>query len=231
MPNTLLKELSEKRQNLKYFHIFSAIYSATILISIIVSARLIPLKLPFTSFEILVTGGTWTIPITFFIQDITTEVYGYKKSKQLVFLAISIVCVYIGYLKLTTYFEAPAINNIVDSYNEVFNALPRHLLALLAALTIGTLVNNYLLSKLKVYLKGKYLPFRFIGSTAVGEAVLQLTGTTIAWIGSLHFSTEIIPFVIFSYLYKIAFEAFMTPVNLHLCRWLKNAEGLDVYDY
>ena len=67
-------------------------------------------------------------------------------------------------------------------------------------------------------------------STALGEAALQLIGTTTAWIGNLNFISEILPFVIFSYLYKIAFESIMTPVNIYVCKWLKNNEGIDVYD-
>ena len=230
MNDTLLKEIIDEKQNLKYLYILSSIYIASILTSLTVSARLIPIHLPFSNFEILLTGGTWTIPLTFFIQDITTEVYGYAKSKQMVFLAIPIIILYICYLKLTTYFPIPSTTNINNSYNEVFNALPRHLIALLAAITIGNIVNNYLLFKSKKYFNGKYLPMRFIGATAIGEAALQIIGTSVAWFGTLHFTTEILPFVIFSYFYKIGFEIIATPLNIIICKRLKNAEGIDVYD-
>ncbi len=223
----LLNEILNDRQSFKHFHIFSDFYIASILTSLIVSARISPLHVPFTNFVIFCTAGTWTIPGTFFIQDITTEVYGYAKNRQLIFIVIPIVIFYIGYLKCTTFFPIPDIVSIDDSYNTIINALPRHLVALLAALTTGSLVNNYLLTKLKKHFKGKYLPLRFIGATAVGEAALQLVGTSIAWLGNLHFSSEIIPFVIFSYCYKIAFEAFMTPINVYVCNWLKKSEGLD----
>lgn len=230
MNEALLKEIIDEKQNLKYLYVLSSLYIASILTSLTVSARLIPIHLPFANFEILLTGGTWTIPLTFFIQDITTEVYGYAKSKQMVLLAIPIIILYICYLKLTTYFPMPNTLNIGNSYNEVFNALPRHLAALLAAITIGNIVNNYMLSKMKKYFNGKYLPIRFIGATAIGEAALQVIGTTVAWFGTLHFTTEILPFVIFSYLYKIGFEIFATPLNILICKHLKRAEGIDVYD-
>ena len=133
-------------------------------------------------------------------------------------------------MKLITYLPIPAHNNIDESYNVVFNALPRHLFALLAAILIGNLVNDYIISKLKNKFRGKYLPLRFITATAIGEAVLQLVGTSVAWFGNLNFTKEILPFVVFSYLYKIAFEAVMTPVNVFVCNWLKKSEGIDVYD-
>lgn len=230
MNESLLKEIVYEKQNLKYFYILSTLYVVGILTSLTVSARLFPFHIPLTNFVILLTGGTWTIPFTFFIQDIATEVYGFAKSKQIVLLSIPIIIIYIGYLKFTTFLPIPDVPNVGNSYNDVFNALPRHLLALLAAVAIGNLVNNFLLSKLKSRFKGKYLPLRFISSTAVGEAALQIIGTTIAWFGNLHFTTEILPFVLFSYFYKVAFEAIMTPVNVYVCKWLKNAEGIDVYD-
>jgi uncharacterized integral membrane protein (TIGR00697 family) len=230
MNEKLLKEIINENQNLKYFFILSTFYLSSILMSITVSARLFPFHIPFTNHSILLTGGTWTIPLTFFVQDIATEVYGYSKSRQIIFLAIPIVILYIGYLKLTTFFPIPDVPNISSSYNEVLNALPRHLLAFLAAITAGNLINNILLSKLKKICKGKYLPLRFISSTAIGEAFLQIIGTTIAWFGSLHFTSEIIPFVIFSYFYKISFEIIATPINIYMCNWLKRIEGIDVYE-
>jgi len=143
-------------------------------------------------------------------------------------LSIVIIILYVAYLKLTTYFPVPETYNVSRVYNDVLNAIPRHLLAFLAAFSVGTLVNNYLLSKLKTHFRGKHLPLCFISSTAVGEAALQITGTTIAWAGSLQFTTEILPFMLFSYLYKIGFEIIMTPVNVVICNWLKQQEGVEI---
>lgn len=230
MNKQLLNKLIHENQNLNYFYILSTLYMFGILTSLTVSARLLPFHIPFTDYNILLSGGTWIIPFTFFIQDIATEVYGCNKSNGIVILTIPIIVTYILYLKFTTLFPMPDIPNIVASYNDVFNALPRHLIALLAALSTGILVNNLILSKLKSRFKGKYLPLRFILSTTVGEASLQLIGTTVAWFGTLTFTTEILPFILFSFFYKVSFEAILTPANIYLSRWLKNAEGIDIYN-
>jgi len=230
MNKQLLNKILHENQNLNYFYILSTLYMFGILTSLTVSARLLPFHIPFTDYNILLSGGTWVIPFTFFIQDIATEVYGCNKSNGIVLLSIPIIVAYILYLKLTTFFPIPDVANIVDSYNDVFNALPRHLLALLAALSTGILVNNFILSKLKSRFKGEYLPLRFIISTTIGEASLQMIGTTVAWFGTLKFTTEIVPFILFSFFYKVSFEAILTPVNIYLCRWLKNAEGIDIYN-
>ncbi len=229
--NELLNEFTDNTQRFKYFHILASIYVAGIITSLTVSARLLPFHVPFTDITILLTAGTWTIPLSFFIQNITTEVYGYSKSVHLVKLAVAVVFCYVLYIKATTYFPIPEIQNIDASYNTVFDALPRHLIALLTALLIGNIVNDYILSRLKIRMNGKYLAIRFVLATAVGEVALQVVGTSVAWFGNLKFQTEILPFIAFSYLYKVSFEALMSPVNIFVCNKLKQAEGIDIYDY
>jgi uncharacterized integral membrane protein (TIGR00697 family) len=230
MKKSLLKKINYEKQNLNYFHILSSLYISSVLLSLTVSAKLFPLHIPFTNFIILLTGGTWTIPFTFFIQDITTEVYGSSKGKQLVILMLPIAFVFIYYLKFTNTFPLLPNNTVSESYVNVIAALPRHFWALVAAISAGNLINNYLLQYLKIKWKGKYLPLRFIISTAGGEAGLQIIGTFFAWYGTLNVVSEILPFAIFSYSYKIFFEAAMTPVNIYLSSKLKNLEGIDVFD-
>jgi queuosine precursor transporter len=226
----LITELTNNNQQFKYFYILTAIYIAGMMTSLTVSARLFPFQIPFTHMTILLTGGTWTIPLSFFIQDISTEVYGYAKSAKLIKITLIILVFYIVYTKLITFLPTPGIANIDQAYNTVFNALPRHLFALLAAIAVGNLTNNYIISKLKIRFKGKHLAFRFIFATTIGEALLQIVGTSVAWLGSLHFTSDILPFVVFSYLYKIVFEAAMTPFNIMICEKLKKSEGVDIYD-
>ena len=142
----------------------------------------------------------------------------------------TIIFFYILYTKCITYLPIPTIDNIDISYNIVFNAFPQHLLALLLAIFIGNLVDNYIISKLKNKLNGKYLSFCFIVATIIGEFALQVVGTSVAWMGHLTFQTEIFPFIVCSYLYKIIFEVIMTLVNIFVCTKLKIAEGIDIYD-
>ncbi|MDO8954594.1 MAG: queuosine precursor transporter [Gammaproteobacteria bacterium] len=217
-------------RNPKYFYILCCAYITSIITSITVAARLLSFQIPFTSHVVLLTAGTWTIPLSFLLQDITTEVYGYVKSRQLVQITIILIVTYIGYLKLTNIFPIPTQPNIDYAYIAVFDSLPRHLLALVGAIIIGNLINDYMLSKLKLRFKGKYLPLRFIFATMIGEACLQLVGTSIAWLGNLHFNSQIIPFVLFSYFYKVLFEILLIPVSYYVCAWLKQAENMDVYD-
>src|SRR3990167_3741843 len=157
----LLKKISNDGQHLKYFHILAVIYITGLIATLTVSARLFPLHVPMTNFTLLSTGGAWIIPLSFFIQDITTEVYGYSKSRQLVQMSAVILIFYVISMKFMTYLPAPDVKNIDSSYNAVFDALPRHLFALLLGIFISNLVNDCIISKLKNKFSGGYLPLRF----------------------------------------------------------------------
>lgn len=231
MKKEILNEIVYEKQNLKYFYILSLFYFMVMSTSLTLSARLVPVHIPFTDTHILVTGATWIIPLSFLIQDIITEVYGYLKAKRLVQICLILLLIYILYLRATTFFptpnETPGVNS---SYNAVFYALPKHLCALLVSVFIGNLINDYLLSNFKKRLQGKHLPLRLMVSSAVGSLALQCIGTTIAWLGSLSFSGQILPFIMFSYLYKLLFEILTMPMSVYVCYLLKKHEGVDVYD-
>lgn len=205
------------------YYIFCGIYITSILCAMTVSARIIYLKIPYYKFTLFITGGTFIIPVAFFAQDIITEIYGYDKAKKSFYLATLLVTFYVTYLFILT--KLPCSSEYLNTclaYGAIGNALPRHLFAFIISFCIGNIFNCYILIKLKKLLNGKYLPLRFIFSTAIGEIALQFTGTTIAWIGNMHFSKGIIPFVTVSLSYKILFEILMTPFNIIICNKLRN---------
>ncbi len=186
-----------------------------------VSARVLGFSIPLTKYSFFLTGGTFIVPIAFFSQDIITEVFGYHKAKQTLYLTMLIVSCFVGYIYVLTILPCPIGNITCDAYNIIGTSLPRHLLAFLTSFFIGSMSNNIVLIKLKKALKGRHLAFRFILSTAIGELILQFVGTTIAWFGNMHFKHEILPFIIISLSYKILFEILMTPLNILICNKLK----------
>lgn len=228
---TALPQEIDASKRFKYFHILAIFYVVTLMGSLILSARLMPVTLPFTNISLLLTGGTWIIPLSFLVQDLTTEIYGYPTSRRLIQLTLLFLSIMILFFKATTFFPIPSTKNIDISYNAIFDAIPRHFFALIIAITISNFFNDYILSKWKKQVKGKYLGWRLFGSTVIGEALLQLAGTTVAWAGHLDFTMQIIPFVLFSYFYKIVFSALLTPINIKCCKLIKKAEGIDAYDY
>lgn len=213
----------------KYFHILACVYMCAVLTSITQASRLIEIHIPFIHWHALITGGTLTIPLAFFIQNIVTEVYGYTRSRHLVQLALLVVAICIAYEYLLTFLPlSQQTSQIQEGYNAVFKSIPRHILAFIASAFIGNLINDYLISKTKIYFYGKYVCWRFIFATALGEAAYMMFGILV-WIKYIALS-QIIPLIAISYIYRLAFEGVTLPFSYFLCNLLKKREGVDTYD-
>lgn len=215
---------------LKYFHILCCLYTGTVLVSITQAGRLILINIPIVNFKVLITGGTLSIPLAFFIQNIVTEVYGYTKSKSLVQIALFIVGGGVFYEYLLTFLPLSEIKSVIqNSYNDVFTSIPRHILAFICSSFVGTIINNYIISKSKIYFHGKYLRLRFICATAIGEAVYMGFAVCV-WIEYLPFG-EMFPLILVSYIYRLAFEGATIQLSYYLSSLLKKSESIDEYDF
>jgi uncharacterized integral membrane protein (TIGR00697 family) len=115
------------------------------------------------------------------------------------------------------------------AFESVLGLAPRIVLASLVAYFVGSFVNDYILAKMKIITKGKYLWSRTIGSTLVGEMMDTSLFCTIAFYGVL--PTELLVAVIISnYVFKVSVEILFTPITYKLVNFLKKKEGIDYYD-
>ena len=154
--------------------------------------------------------------LSFFLQDLVTEIYGFKKARTMIFISLSAFVLYF----LILYVIADMSENIDSNFQKIVFSMPRHLLSFIIALIIGGLINSYILQKLNFLLNERFLAIRFISSTVIGEFFFQIVAVMIAWYGTLSI-WEIIPVATLAYIYKIFFEVLMTPFNLVICRKLK----------
>ena len=95
-------------------------------------------------------------------------------------------------INLPTGSESIYKNN--ESFAIVFNTIPRQLIALIVSLITGMLINDFFISKSKIIFGGQYLWARILGSTMVGEAVLQVVGGVIGFSDTLNFYTQLLLF-------------------------------------
>lgn len=218
---------SKKDKNI--FQMISCFYVACILTAITQSAHLMDIIIPFTKIHIIFSGGTLIIPIAFFIQNITTENYGFSKSMYLVKLSLIITFFSVAYQYIITFI--PVSNNMIfvqNGYVSVFSAIPVHLIAFIFSVFIGLFVNDFIISKTKVYFSGKYLYTRFMFSTVIGEAIYIFIAFVV-WSPYIDFNTQCV-FLIFSYFYRLIFEAATLPISNFLVDFIKKHDYADVYD-
>ncbi|MFA6513784.1 MAG: queuosine precursor transporter [Patescibacteria group bacterium] len=208
----------------KYFSVISVFFVSVLLISNIASTKIVDLK--WFTFD----GGTLLFPMSYIFGDILTEVYGYKKSKQVIWLGffsaliMALVLMLVGKLP-----SAPGWDN-QDAYNIILGSAPRIILASLAAYFCGEFINSFILAKMKIITKGKYLWTRTISSTIVGEFIDSLIFVIIAFAGVLP-NSLLITLVVSNYIFKTLIEILFTPLTYRIVGFLKKREAEDFYDY
>ncbi|STX81555.1 conserved hypothetical integral membrane protein [Legionella busanensis] len=219
--------------NFRYYHILCISYITLILTGISIVRRMFPFQIPFTDVIIPFGGGIIFFPITFCIQDITTEVYGFRAARQMVILSMFSILFYVFYSQLVIHLPTTSGPVYQDNlaFATVFNTQPRQVLALLVSLYLGSIINDFFISKSKVILGGQYLWARILGSTMIGEAVLQIIGGIIGFSDKLDFKTQLLPNMILAYGYKILWCAATIPLIYFITKFLKKKEGIDVFDY
>jgi hypothetical protein len=196
---------------------------SVLLISNIASAKIVDLK------WFVFDGGTLLFPLSYIFGDVLTEVYGYKRTRRVIWLGffmalmMSIVFMIVGKLP-----SAPSWNN-QNAYDLILGLTPRIVLASLIAYSFGEFSNSFILAKMKIWTKGKMLWARTIGSTVVGELVDSFIFIMIAFYGIFP-NPLLATLIISNYLFKTGIEVLFTPVTYKVINFLKKKENEDYYD-
>lgn len=219
-----LKKTHHDLRQYKYLGLLTALYITFVLVSQLSAGKISQIWI-FT-----LSAATIFFPVTYILADIFTEVYGYARarSRAWILLVCSIVA---GILYAIVAWLPPAIGfDANEAYVRVFSQGPRIVIASWIAVFIGSITNDYVLAKMKVFTKGKYLWTRTIGSTLVGESVDSILFFMIAFYGIL--PTGLLIATIWSGTFvKVIVETVMTPITYYVVRKLKKAENEDHYDY
>jgi uncharacterized integral membrane protein (TIGR00697 family) len=208
----------------RFFTLVTGLFVAVLLISNVASSKIVDLG-PFT-FD----GGTILFPISYIFGDILTEVYGYRKSRQVIWigfgcaLLMSLVFAIVGWLP-----SAPDWDN-QDAYLKILGTTPRIVAGSLVAYFAGEFSNSYVLARMKVLTRGRWLFTRTIGSTVIGEGVDTVLFVVIAFAGTMSGNT-VLAILISNYAFKVGFEVVITPLTYAIVGFLKRSEKADVYDY
>jgi uncharacterized integral membrane protein (TIGR00697 family) len=212
-----------KRQTYKYFDLIMALFVAVLLISNVASSKILELG-PFT-FD----GGTILFPISYIFGDILTEVYGYRRSRRVIWAGFGSAALMAGVFALVGALPPAAGWENQQAYEAILGTTPRIVLGSLIAYFAGEFSNSYTLARMKLLTRGRWLWTRTIGSTLVGEGVDTLLFVTIAFAGSLPWPL-FWSIIVSNYVFKCGLEAAMTPVTYQITNFLKRTENEDVYD-
>lgn len=174
-------------------------------------------------------AGILFFPISYLFDDILTEVYGYARSRRMVWVGFGALL--FASLMSWAIVKLPASPSFTDqpAYERIFGATPRIVFGSLTAFWTGEFVNSYVLAKLKVVTEGRWLFLRFLGSTVFGEGVDTLIFYPIAFAGLWDVHT-LLAVMAGNYTIKVLWEVLATPLTYAVCNFLKRAENEDYFD-
>jgi len=207
----------------KHLDTITALFVAVLLISNVASTKIVnfgPL-----SFD----AGTLLFPLAYIFGDILTEVYGYRRSRKVIWLGFLCAALMSAVFMIVGRLPAAADWPFQESYMNILGLTPRIVLASLIAYFAGEFSNSYVLAKMKIKMAGKKLWARTIGSTLLGEGVDTLLFIVIAFVGILP-SSLLITLIISNYIFKVGMEVVLTPVTYKVVKFLKRSEQEDAYD-
>jgi len=207
-----------------WFLIIVAIFITCLITANITSVKLVSV------FGLVLPAGIVIFPISYIFGDVLTEVYGYHQARRVIWLGflcnlIAVVAIWLGQvLPSASFWDGQA------AYEHILGYTPRLLVASFLAYLVGEFSNSFVLAKMKILTKGRWLWSRTIGSTLVGEGLDSLVFMTLAFIGTIPMA-GLASAIVTQWLVKSAYEAAVTPLTYGVVNFLKRQEGLDVYDY
>ena len=188
------------------------------------------INLPFYG-QYIYGAGVLFFPISYLFGDILTEVYGYSRSRRVIWAGFAATI--FASLMAWVVTELPPSSTMSpdqqQAINLIFGQTPRIVGASLIAFWTGEFVNSFVLAKMKVFTSGKYLWTRTIGSTIVGEIADSVVFYPVAFYG-VWSNEQLISVMIGNYFIKVLWEVFATPLTYAVVNFLKRAEHEDYFD-
>src|SRR5260370_30083893 len=179
---------------------------------------------------IILTAGVVIFPLSYVLGDVLTEVWGYAASRRVIWLGFACNALMVGAVWLGGEIPAAPFWKGQAAYDEILGQTPRILAASFAGYLAGEFANSFVLAKMKIATKGRWLWTRTIGSTLIGQALDTAIFVTLAFAGTVP-GAVLAGIVAGQWAVKVAYEAAATPLTYAAVAWLKASERVDAYDY
>lgn len=205
------------------------VMAVAVFITCLITANITAVKL-FSIWGLILPVAIVIFPISYIVGDVLTEVYGYVQARRVIWLGflcnlIAVLAIWLGQvLPPASFWKGQS------AYEQILGQTPRILVASFLAYLVGEFANSFVLAKMKIATRGRWLWTRTIGSTLVGQGLDSLVFISLAFIGTIPLSGLILA-IVAQWLGKSAYEAAVTPLTYLVVNFLKRKEGMDVFDY
>jgi uncharacterized integral membrane protein (TIGR00697 family) len=229
------KRVGSEQRKYRYLDLVMAVFVTVLIVSNIASsAKIIDLGISlFNILPLTFDAGTILFPISYIFGDVLTEVYGYKSSRRVIWAGFFCLALSAAVFWLVRNLPGDVSRQV--AYDNILGGMSTGgiVIASLVAYFAGEFSNSFILAKMKILTKGKWLWSRTIGSTLVGEAVDSFVFILVATLARVEGFTweSFLSLAVTIYILKVLIEVLFTPVTYWVVRKLKRLENEDYYDY
>lgn len=202
---------------------FGILFTSCLLISNIVSVKLIQLG-PWT-----VTAGIILFPISYIVNDIISEIWGFKKARFIIWCGFLMNLMAILVYSASIAMPPAGFWQGQEGFASVLQNTPRLAVSSLIAYLTGSFVNSMIMSKMKIRSRGKNFSLRAILSTLLGESCDSILFITIAFAGSVP-GNILIQMIMLQIILKTLYEILVLPLTIWIVNYIRKYEQEDVYD-
>ena len=174
-------------------------------------------------------AGVLIFPIAYIINDVIVEVWGYQKARLIIWSGFAVNLLAAIFFTLAIVVPAAPFWQNQTAFSTILGSTPRIIVASLLAYLTGSFLNAFVMSKVKVLMKGKDFSVRAILSTLVGEAADSFIFIIIAFAGNLPFNA-LIGMILTQATIKTIYEIVILPFTIMVVNWVKKVEGVDTFD-
>jgi hypothetical protein len=220
----------------RFYDVVMAVFVTVLLVSNIASsAKIVDWGVSLIGLPLAFDGGTLLFPISYIFGDVLTEVYGYRRSRRVIWVGfgasilMAVTLWLVGIMPAETAWQGYAGQ---AAYDAILGGVTSGgiIVASLAAYFAGEFSNSYVLARMKVLTQGRYLWTRTIGSTLVGQLVDSTAFVLIASALGVFPWQIALTLIISNYVFKVMIEVLFTPLTYRFVTVLKRAEGEDYFD-
>jgi uncharacterized integral membrane protein (TIGR00697 family) len=198
-----------------------------VFITCLITANIIAVKVVNLGW-LTVPAAIFVFPMSYIFGDVLTEVYGYRVARRVIWLGFGCNLIFVFFAWVGQVLPPAAFWGGQEAYQSILGFTPRLLAASFCGYLAGEFANSFVLSRMKILTRGRWLWSRTIGSTVVGQGLDTTIFITLAFIGT----GATVPVMILSHwVAKVGIEAICTPATYAIVNRLKEKEGIDTYDY
>jgi queuosine precursor transporter len=211
----------------RYSPLFVAVVA--VFVTCLITANVIAVKL-IDTVGFIMPAGTIIFPLSYIFGDVLTEVYGYRQARRVIWLGFLCNLIFVAAVWIAQVLPSAGFWDAQAAYERILGFTPRLLAASFLAYLVGEFANSFILAKMKIFTRGRFLWSRTITSTLVGEGLDSLVFITFAFIGTMP-GAVLLATIATQWIVKSAYEVLATPLTYVVVRFLKRKEQLDTFDY